>query len=79
MKGLMYELVKIKLGPIRKENSKRALPTYMAFVQYYYCTWIETAGGLIARRLPNTIHAVTARGFELKVSLFVLAYSIECL
>jgi hypothetical protein len=34
---------------------------------------------LIERRLPKTIHAVTACGFELKVFLFVLAYSIECL
>jgi hypothetical protein len=29
--------------------------------------------------LPKTIHAVTAGGFELKVFLFVLAYSINCL
>jgi hypothetical protein len=28
--------------------------------------------------LPKTIHAVTAAGFELKVFLFVLAYSITC-
>jgi hypothetical protein len=34
---------------------------------------------LIERILPKTIHAVTARGFELKVFLLVLAYSIDCL
>jgi hypothetical protein len=34
---------------------------------------------LIERRLPKTIHAVTAQGFELKVFLFVLAYSLNCL
>jgi hypothetical protein len=28
---------------------------------------------------PKTIHAVTAAGFELKVFLMVLAYSINCL
>jgi len=28
--------------------------------------------------LPKTIHAVTAEGFELKVFLFVLSYSINC-
>ncbi|MCI5221079.1 MAG: IS982 family transposase, partial [Candidatus Electrothrix sp. LOE2] len=27
--------------------------------------------------LPRHIHAVTARGFELKIILFVLAYSIQ--
>jgi len=34
---------------------------------------------LIERMLPKTIHAVTAEGFELKVFLFILAYSINCL
>jgi hypothetical protein len=34
---------------------------------------------LIERMLPKTIHAVTAAGFELKVFLFVLAYSFNCL
>jgi hypothetical protein len=29
--------------------------------------------------LPNTMHAVTAAGFEWKVFLFVLAYSMNCL
>jgi hypothetical protein len=79
MEDLLYESAQIALSPIRKENSKRAIPPYMAFVQHYYRKWIETAGSLIERRLPKTIHAVTARGIELKVFLFVLAYSIDCL
>jgi hypothetical protein len=29
--------------------------------------------------LPDSIHAVTARGFELKVFLFVLARSVDAL
>jgi hypothetical protein len=33
----------------------------------------------LERMLPKTIHAVTADGFELKVFLLVLAYSINCL
>ena len=28
--------------------------------------------------LPKSIHAVTPQGFELKVSLFVIAYSLNC-
>ena len=79
MDDLMYESATIALSPIRKEHSKRALPPYMAFVQHYYRKRIETAGSLIERRLPKTIHAVTARGGEMKVFLFVLAYSIDCL
>jgi hypothetical protein len=37
---------------------------------------VETTGSLLERLLPKSIHAVTARGFELKVALFVLAASI---
>jgi len=40
---------------------------------------VETTGSLIERLLPKSIHAVTARGFELKVALFVLASSINFL
>src|SRR5919108_1760547 len=77
MEDLMRESCNIELIPIRKKNSKRVTPPYRAFVQHYYRKRIETAGSLIERVLPKTIHAVTARGFELKVFLFVLAYSIN--
>jgi len=34
---------------------------------------------LMERLLPKSIHAVTARGFELKVALLVLACSLNFL
>jgi hypothetical protein len=79
MEDWMYESAHLELSPIRKERSKREGPPYMAFVQHDSRKRVETAASLIERRWPNTIHAVTARGFELKVFLFVLAYSIDCL
>ena len=79
MEDLMKESCNIELRPIRKKNSTRVTPPYRAFVQHYHRQRIETAGSLIARVLPNTIHAVTAQGFELKVFLFVLAYRLNCL
>lgn len=30
------------------------------------------------RRFPKTIQAVTSVGFELKIVLFLLAYSLDC-
>jgi hypothetical protein len=78
MEDLLKESCKIALSPIRKKNSKRVTPPYQAFVQHYHRKRIETAGSLIERGLPKPIHAVTARGFELKVFLVVLAYSINC-
>jgi hypothetical protein len=78
MEDLLYEAAHSELSPIRKERSKRTTPPYSMLVQHYYRKRVETASSLIERRLPKTIHAVTARGFELKVFLFVPAYSIAC-
>ena len=79
MEAILLEASQIRLSPIRNKHAKRPLPPYIAYVQHDYRKRIETVGSLIERMLPKTIHAVTAAGFELKVFLFVLAYSINCL
>jgi hypothetical protein len=79
MEDVLLEASHIQLYPIRKQNSKRTLPPYIAYVQHDYRKRIETVGSLIERMLPKTIHAVTAEGFELKVFRFVLAYRLNCL
>jgi hypothetical protein len=79
MADLMDESAHMAVSPLRQEHSKRAIPPYRALVQHDERKRIETAGSLSARRLPNTIHAVTTRGFELKVFRLVLASSIDCL
>jgi Transposase DDE domain len=78
IEDLLKEVDHIQLLPIRKKNSKRALPPYICFVQHYYRKMVETAGSLIEQLLPKSIHAVTSQGFELKVALFVIAYSLHC-
>jgi Transposase DDE domain len=79
LEDVLLEASQVRLYPIRKKGSKRSLPPYIAYVQHYYRKRIETVGSLIEQMLPKTIHAVTAEGFELKVFLFVLAYSLNCL
>ena len=69
----------LQLAPDRKKNSKRPMPPWLKFFLRHYRNQVETAGSLIERLLPKSIHAVTAKGFELKVILFVLASSINCL
>jgi len=69
----------LELIPIRKKNSLRPLPAYMTYFQACIRKMIETTGSLIERLLPKSIHAVTAKGFELKVALFILACSINFL
>ena len=78
IEDLLKEVDHIELIPMRKKNSKRTLPPYVCFVQSYYRKRVETAGSLIEQLLPKSIHAVTSEGFELKVALFVIAYSLDC-
>jgi len=65
--------------PLRKKNSLRPAPPYMTYLQANIRKIVETTGSLIKRLLPKSIHAVTAKGFELKVALFVLACFINFL
>ena len=69
----------LHLLPKRKKNMHHQFPGWVRFLQDHYRKRIETSGSLIERILPKSIHAVTARGFELKVALFVLALSFHCL
>ena len=78
IEDLLTEVDHIKLLPMRKKNSKRALPPSISFVQSYHRKRVETAGSLIVQLLPKSIHAVTSQGFALKVALFVIASSLNC-
>lgn len=71
--------VGLHLCPLRKKNSKRAVPLWEAYLHQLERKYIETTGSLITQRFPKAIHAVTAAGFELKLVLFLLAYSFDCL
>jgi hypothetical protein len=63
--------------PLRKKNSKRPVKPWIHYLQASYRKAIETTGSMIEKLLPKSIHAATARGFELKVAIFVLACSIN--
>lgn len=67
----------IRLLPIRKKNSKRPHEPWERGLQWLNRQTIETSGSLINKYFPASIHAVTAEGFELKVVLFVVAFSLS--
>lgn len=75
----IFEEAQVRLLPLRKSNSKRPIKPWVHYLLSSYRKVIETAGSMIERLLPKSIHAVTARGFELKVALFVLSFSITYL
>jgi len=78
MEDIMAE-AGLTLLPLRKDNSKRPVPPWTQYLQCRYRKIIETTGSMLERLLPKSIHAVTARGFELKVALFVLACTLNYL
>ena len=67
----------IYLLPLRKKNSKRPHPPWLTAWISLHRKVVETAGSLMQRCMPKSIHAVTAAGFELKVVLFVLGLSLH--
>jgi hypothetical protein len=79
LEDLLLEASHIQRDPIRKTPSTRPLPPSIAYGPHDYRKRIDTVGSLLERMRPKTMHAVTAEGFELKVCLVVLAYSLNCL
>ena len=61
----------------RRSNSKRPLDGCVKYLQSYWRKRVETAFSRITSVFPKHIHAVTGKGFELKVFAFILAYSIS--
>ena len=75
----LLEEVGLYLKAQRKKNSKRVLPAWEEFLGKPIRQYIETVFGELSRMFSRKIHAVTPRGFELKIVCFLLAFSIQCL
>jgi DDE family transposase len=63
----------------RKKNSKRPLEAWEEFLGKPIRQYIETVFSRLTNLFARKIHAVTPRGFELKIVWFLLAFSIQCL
>lgn len=67
----------LNLLPVRKKNSERPLKPWERGLQLQCRQQVETTGSLMERKLPKSIHATNAAGFELKVKLFVLYFPLS--
>ncbi|MCP4473125.1 MAG: IS982 family transposase [Gammaproteobacteria bacterium] len=67
----------IHLMPVRKKNSKRKYDFFTERGIGYIRKRIESVFSVITQRFPRHIHAVTHRGFELKILMFILVYGIQ--
>jgi hypothetical protein len=75
----LLEEVGLHLKAQRKKNSKRPMPMWEEFLGKPIRQYIETVFSGLMNLFSGKIHAVTPRGFELKVVWFLLAFSIQCL
>jgi len=73
----VFAVAGIKLSPFRKKNSKHPVPAWVSYIQFHYRKMVETTGSLLSNLLPKKIHATSAARFELKVTLFILACSVN--
>lgn len=60
----------------RRKNMKEQLDACTAYVCRTIRKQVETTFSQLTKRMARSIHAVTPRGFELKIMLTTLAYSI---
>ena len=75
---IVSEALNVSILPQRKKNSKRAFSGATEFIQKVTRKRIDTTFSQITSFFPKKIHAVTSYGFELKVVLFVLAFTFSC-
>lgn len=71
------ELDGVTFAVQRKRNSKRGDDPLKAYYKQLMRKRIETVFSQITALFPRHIHAVSFRGFLLKVSLFIIAFALE--
>lgn len=76
---LLQEAGAITLQPQRKKGSKRPLPACLEFLAKPVRQRVETTFSQVTSLFPKHINAVTAQGFILKVTCFLLAFAFQCL
>lgn len=77
---MLREAAGIIFSPIRKKNSVRATDSRIErLARQNSRRRIETAFSQITNFFPKKIHAVTPKGFLLKIISFVISFSFYCL
>lgn len=74
----LAETQAVELKICRKKNSLRGDDFVQRIAKNQLRKYIETAFSVITNRFPKKIHAVTARGFLLKLLFFVFLQTIDC-
>jgi hypothetical protein len=71
------ESSQISLKVMRKKNSKRQDPPWIQYIKQCTRHYIETVFSSITGIFPKSIHAVTYKGFLLKLKAFLFAFTLR--
>ena len=67
----------IFLKVMRKKNSKRPDKPWNQYIKQHIRHYIETVFSSITNLFPRSIHAVTYKGFLLKIEAFIFAFTLK--
>jgi hypothetical protein len=73
----IQENERVSLRVMRKGNSRRPDQPWLAYIKQHLRHPIETLFSQITQLFPKSIHAVTMDGFLLKVTAFILVFTLE--
>lgn len=73
----LQEFEKIRLIADRKKNATRQYSGSIQYLQSILRKRIETTFSQLTSMFPRKIHAVTKKGFLLKLVIFIISFSIE--
>lgn len=74
---MMLQAEGVELMVQRRANNKKQDEPWIRFIKQYMRKPIETAFSGIKALFPKKIHAVTAKGFLLKIVLFIMAFTFN--
>ena len=77
LEDLYLECESLQLMVARKKNSQRPDKPYVYTWKKYIRKRVETSFSEIEADFPRSIHAVTPKGFLLKILLFIIAYTCK--
>jgi len=67
----------IKLLTARKKNAKRKHEQWVEYIISNYRKRVETSFSDIKKCFPAAIHAITDKGFIIKLMTFIFAYTLN--
>ena len=75
----LFKNKKILLLAQRRSNAKQQMSKNVEIIRKRKRKMVETTFSLLSKLLPKSIHAVSKKGFELKITNFIIALAIFCI